>query len=75
MKRGMLILIVAAVASGCAAPGVRFTKTVCHRVLQGERLEAISRALWPFIVAEVAVLVVIAYWPGLTLLIPRLLGL
>ena len=40
----------------------------------GERLEAIARDLWPFLVAEVGVLLIIAYWPGLTLFIPRLLG-
>ncbi len=40
----------------------------------GEKLEAIARDLWPFLIAEVAVLLVIAYWPGLTLLIPRMLG-
>jgi tripartite ATP-independent transporter DctM subunit len=41
----------------------------------GERIEAIARSLWPFLVAEVAVLLVIAYWPDLTLFVPRLLGL
>ena len=40
----------------------------------GERLEAIARSLWPFLVAEVAVLLLIAYWPDLTLFIPRQLG-
>ncbi len=40
----------------------------------GEKLEAIARQLWPFLIAEVGVLLVIAYWPGLTLFIPRLLG-
>ncbi|MFQ5772962.1 MAG: TRAP transporter large permease [Kiloniellaceae bacterium] len=40
----------------------------------GERLEAIARALWPFLVAEVGVLLIIAYWPDLTLFVPRLLG-
>lgn len=40
----------------------------------GERIEAITKSLWPFLVAEVAVLLVIAYWPDLTLFIPRLLG-
>lgn len=40
----------------------------------GEQIEKIARALWPFLVAEVAVLIVIAYWPGLTLFVPRLLG-
>ncbi len=40
----------------------------------GEKLEAIARDLWPFLIAEVGVLLVIAYWPGLTLFIPRLLG-
>jgi len=41
----------------------------------GERIEAIARSLWPFLVAEVAVLLIIAYWPNLTLFVPRLLGL
>ena len=41
----------------------------------GERVEAISSALWPFILAEFAILVLIAYWADLTLFIPRLLGL
>jgi tripartite ATP-independent transporter DctM subunit len=41
----------------------------------GERIEAIARALWPFLVAEVGVLLIIAYWADLTLFVPRLLGL
>ncbi|WP_029007785.1 TRAP transporter large permease [Azospirillum halopraeferens] len=40
----------------------------------GERVEAISRALAPFIVAEMAVLVLIAFWSDLTLFLPRLLA-
>ncbi|GMG84312.1 TRAP transporter large permease [Paralimibaculum aggregatum] len=41
----------------------------------GERIEAITRELWPFILAEVAVLLLIAFWADLTLFVPRLLGL
>ncbi|HEY5789613.1 MAG TPA: TRAP transporter large permease [Gammaproteobacteria bacterium] len=41
----------------------------------GEKIERISAALWPFILVEVAVLLAIAYWPDLTLFVPRLLGL
>lgn len=41
----------------------------------GEKIEAITRYLWPFILAEVAVLILVAYWADLTLFIPRLLGL
>ncbi|MGO4915948.1 TRAP transporter large permease [Pseudogemmobacter sp. W21_MBD1_M6] len=40
----------------------------------GEKVEAITKELWPFIIAEVLILVVIAFWPALTLFIPRLLG-
>lgn len=40
----------------------------------GETVEAITKELWPFIIAEVFILVLIAFWPGLTLFIPRLLG-
>jgi tripartite ATP-independent transporter DctM subunit len=41
----------------------------------GERIERISVALIPFILAEGGVLVLITFWPDLTLMIPRLLGL
>lgn len=41
----------------------------------GEKVEAIAKELWPFILAEVGILRVVAYWSDLTLAIPRLLGL
>jgi len=41
----------------------------------GERIERISKALIPFLIAEVAILVLIAFWPNLTLFVPRLFGL
>ncbi|ORE94282.1 TRAP transporter large permease [Acuticoccus yangtzensis] len=40
----------------------------------GERLEAIAMKLWPFLIAEIGVLLLFAYWDGLALLVPRLLG-
>jgi len=40
-----------------------------------EKVEAITKALWPFILAEFIILLVVAYWEGLTLFIPRLLDL
>ena len=41
----------------------------------GERIERISKALLPFLLAEVAILILIAFWPDLTLFVPRLFGL
>ncbi|MCB1859085.1 MAG: TRAP transporter large permease [Gammaproteobacteria bacterium] len=41
----------------------------------GERIEAIARSLWPFLVVEILVLFLIAYWEDLTLFVPHLLGL
>ncbi|MGB1109112.1 MAG: TRAP transporter large permease [Gammaproteobacteria bacterium] len=41
----------------------------------GERVEAITKALWPFLLVEVLVLILIAYWADLTLWVPQLLGL
>lgn len=40
-----------------------------------ESVEAITLELWPFILAEVAILLLIAFWPDLTLFVPRLFGL
>jgi len=41
----------------------------------GETVEAITKSLWPFILAEAVVLLMIAYWPSMTLFFPRLFGL
>lgn len=40
-----------------------------------EKIENITRSLWPFLLAEVIVLFVVAYWADMTLAVPRLLGL
>jgi len=40
-----------------------------------EKIEAIAKELWPFIIAEALVLVVVAYWEGLALAVPRFFGL
>ena len=40
-----------------------------------EKIENITKSLWPFLLAEVAVLILIAFWADLTLFVPRLLGL
>jgi TRAP-type C4-dicarboxylate transport system permease large subunit len=40
-----------------------------------EKIENITKSLWPFLLAEVVVLILVAYWEGLTLFVPRLLGL
>jgi len=40
-----------------------------------EKVESISRSLWPFLIAETFILFVVAYWENMTLAIPRLLGL
>jgi TRAP-type C4-dicarboxylate transport system permease large subunit len=40
-----------------------------------ESIENITRSLWPFLLAETAILLLVAFWPGLTLFVPRLLGL
>ncbi len=40
-----------------------------------ERVEAIARSLWPFLLAETIILFLVAYWENMTLAIPRFLGL
>ncbi len=39
------------------------------------KVEEIAKSLWPFLVAEMLVLFLVAYWEDMTLAIPRLLGL
>ena len=40
----------------------------------GERIENIALKLWPFLIAEVAILLLIAFWEWPVLFLPRLLG-
>ncbi|MBL6945901.1 MAG: TRAP transporter large permease [Rhodospirillales bacterium] len=40
----------------------------------GEKIEEITKALWPFILAEFLVLILVAYWEGMTLAIPKFFG-
>jgi TRAP-type C4-dicarboxylate transport system permease large subunit len=39
------------------------------------KVEAITKSLWPFLLAETVILFIVAYWENMTLAIPRLLGL
>lgn len=39
------------------------------------KVEDISRSLWPFLIAEVLILFLVAYWEDMTLAVPRLLGM
>ncbi len=41
--------------------------------ITGERIERISVDLWPFILLEVGVLFLVAFWPSMTLFVPGLL--
>jgi len=41
--------------------------------ITGERIERISVDLWPFILLEVSVLFLVAFWPSMTLFVPGLL--
>ena len=39
------------------------------------KVEDISKSLWPFLIAEVLILFLVAYWEDLTLTVPRYLGM
>ncbi len=68
------LMIVLALNIGLMTPPVGASLFVLSSIT-GARIEAITRAMWPFVIAEIAVLFLVAYWPSLTLVMPRLLGL
>lgn len=68
------IMIVLALNISLMTPPVGACLFVLSSVT-GERIERIARALWPFLVAELLVLLAVAYWPALTLTVPRWMGL
>ena len=68
------IMIVLALNIGLMTPPVGASLFVLSSIT-GERIERITAAMWPFIIAETAVLFLVAYWPALTLTVPKMLGL
>lgn len=68
------IMIVLALNISLMTPPVGACLFVLASVTR-EKIEAITRSLWPFLLAEVTVLILVAYWETMTLLVPRLLGL
>ncbi|MDX2485016.1 MAG: TRAP transporter large permease [Pseudodonghicola sp.] len=67
------IMIILALNISLMTPPVGACLFVLSSVAR-EKIEAITRELWPFILAEVGVLLVVAFWSDLTLFVPRLLG-
>lgn len=68
------LMIVLALNIGLMTPPVGASLFVLSSIT-GAKIEDITRAMWPFVIAEIAVLFLVAYWPSLTLTMPRLLGL
>ncbi len=68
------LMIVLALNIGLMTPPVGASLFVLSSIAN-ERIERISAAMWPFVIAEVGVLILVAYWPSLTLTVPRMLGL
>jgi tripartite ATP-independent transporter DctM subunit len=66
------IMIVLALNISLMTPPVGACLFVMSSVT-GERIEKISYALIPFLIVEVLVLFLVAFWPDLTLFIPKLL--
>jgi TRAP-type C4-dicarboxylate transport system permease large subunit len=67
-------MIVLALNIGLMTPPVGASLFVLSSIT-GEKIESITKSMWPFVIAEVAVLFLVAYWPSLTLTMPRLMGL
>jgi len=68
------LMIVLALNIGLMTPPVGASLFVLSSIT-GAKIEEISKAMWPFMAAEIAVLFIVAYWPSLTLTMPRLMGL
>ena len=68
------LMIVLALNIGLMTPPVGASLFVLTSIT-GAKIEEITAAMWPFVIAEVVVLFIVAYWPSLTLTMPRLMGL
>jgi len=68
------IITISCVALGQATPPVGFTLFV-GAAISGAPIERVTRALIPFYIASVSVILVMAFVPEISLFIPRVLGL
>ncbi|QSR36721.1 C4-dicarboxylate ABC transporter permease [Marinobacterium iners] len=68
------IMIVLALNISLMTPPVGACLFVLSSVT-GEKIERISLALWPFLLVQLGLLLLIAFWSDLTLFIPGLLGM
>lgn len=68
------IMIILALNISLMTPPVGACLFVLASVTQ-EKVENITKSLWPFLLAELLVLILIAFWPDLTLAIPRMFGM
>jgi TRAP-type C4-dicarboxylate transport system permease large subunit len=68
------LMIVLALNIGLMTPPVGASLFVLSSI-SGTKIEDITRAMWPFVIVELGVLFLVAYWPRLTLAMPELLGL
>jgi len=67
------IMIVLALNISLMTPPVGACLFVLASVTK-EKIENITRSLWPFLLAEVLVLILVSYWEDMTLAVPRWLG-
>jgi len=67
------IMIVLALNISLMTPPVGACLFVLASVTK-EKIENITRSLWPFLLAEVMVLILVSYWEDMTLAVPRWLG-
>ncbi|WP_313884879.1 TRAP transporter large permease subunit [Desulfofundulus sp. TPOSR] len=68
------VIMVINLCIGLATPPVGINLFVAAPVA-GVSLEKISRAIWPFVLVEIAILLLITYIPEITLFVPRALGM
>lgn len=68
------ITMVVALNIGLNTPPVGAVLFVASSVAK-ERLENIVREIWPFLLCEAATLAAVAFWPALSMTVPRVLGL
>ncbi len=65
------LIVVLNFAIGQATPPIGYTLFVSSSI-SGLRLESVVKAVVPFVLAEIAVLLLVTYWPALTLFIINL---
>ena len=68
------IIIIVNTAIGMMTPPMAINFFVANSIAGLKSVVPITKKIWPYLVAAIAVLLILTYWDGFVMFVPKLLG-